>query len=274
MHEIDLEELKKIELELLIQFREICKIKGFRYTLAAGTLLGAVRHKGFIPWDDDIDVCMPRPDYDSFINYCKNNKTPFNLVSKENVPGYGYLFAKLYAPYTVIKEEISNPNNVQMGVYIDIFPIDAMGKNWLLAQVDFLKGAILKRFLVAKNWKKYFKSKTHSWYVEPIRFVFYLLSRFLSMKKMIKLLDKIYCRDDEYYKNSNLVGSISCEYNYRKIYPKSVFEDYIELPFEDEKFSCIKDYHIFLKSLYGDYMKLPPKEKQVSHHIFTAYYKE
>lgn len=102
MKEIDLRQLKKIEAELLNEVDKICVKENFRYSMGGGTLLGAVRHKGFIPWDDDIDIMMPRPDYDAFISYCLSNETPFKLRCWETDKTFVDFSAKLYNPQTVL----------------------------------------------------------------------------------------------------------------------------------------------------------------------------
>ena len=104
MKMIDLEEMKKIELRTMEEIDSICKANGFRYSLCGGTLLGAVRHKGFIPWDDDIDIFMPRQDYDAFVKYCVENETPFALLCTETNSDYGYIYAKAIAKDTFIVE--------------------------------------------------------------------------------------------------------------------------------------------------------------------------
>lgn len=271
MKEISLEELKKIELNLLKQFRDICEKEGFCYSLWAGTLLGAVRHGGFIPWDDDVDVCMPLPDYKRFIEYCKNNKTKFKLVSKETTPGYGYMFGKICDPNTIIEEEHTNASNINMGVYVDIFPIYGLGHSLKAAKVRFLIGALVNYLLVAKNWKHFFRNENHSAFRELIRYLFYKISRVLSMKKLINLIDFIFCSDTEYYENSSIVASITQGLNFNFIYDKSDFCEFAKTDFEKEKFSAVKNFDYFLKSFYGNYMKLPPIEEQIAHHSFKAF---
>ena len=189
MREIDLKELKQIETEILKQVHFVCEQQGFRYSLAGGTLLGAIRHKGFIPWDDDIDIFMPRPDYNKLVDFCKNNDMPFKLLSNDTDERYGYLFAKAMAKDTVIIEENSNSQNIDMGVYIDIFPIEGLGNTYEDAVKNFNSTKFSRELLVARNWTRFFRSKTRSWYYEPIRFVFFLLSRLTSSKHLIEKIE-------------------------------------------------------------------------------------
>ena len=123
MREIQFEEMKKIELNILIYFTEVCEENNLRYYLGGGTLLGAVRHKGFIPWDDDIDVMMPRPDFQKLLSLSINNEN-YNII-KPGTAGYYYNFAKLVDTRTILEEKgIKRIDG--LGVYIDIFPLDGM----------------------------------------------------------------------------------------------------------------------------------------------------
>lgn len=271
MKNIDLEELKRIEFNLLVQFDEIANENGFRYTIAGGTLLGAVRHKGFIPWDDDIDISMPRPDYNKFIDYCKKEQTPFKLICHETDNRYGYLFAKIADKRTVIEEENGNRENAELGVYIDIFPIDGLGNSLEEAKEIFAKTSFKRELLVAANWKRYFRSKRRPLYQEMIRFPMYLISRFMSYEKLIKSIEKIYLNID--FNECKYVGCICGVYRLKDIFPQKVYSKYTKLEFEGRKFNAIADSDCYLSQFYGDYMKLPPIEKRKTHHTFKAYYK-
>lgn len=271
MKEIYLDDLKKIELDILKNIRTICQEQNIMYSLCGGTLLGAIRHGGFIPWDDDIDIMMPRPDYDRFVAYCKENETPFSLLCSETDERYGYLFAKAMAKNTTIEEEIGNPNGIEMGVYVDIFPIDGLSNTYEDAVKEFEKTRFRRELLVAKNWKKFKRSKTRSWKYEPIRLAFFLTSRFVSMKKLVCKLQNRFRRNK--YDENAFVAVISGSYRQKEIIPREYFGNYIDVQFEEEKFKSLKEYDMYLKNIYGDYMKLPPEEKRVSHHSFKAYLK-
>ena len=270
MREINLEDLKKIELSVMKEIHKICTEQDIKYSLCGGTLLGAIRHGGFIPWDDDIDIMMPRPDYDRFVKYCQENETPFDLLSLETDERYGYLFAKAMAKNTKIIEENSNPNGIEMGVYVDIFPIDGLADTYEEALKEFKSSRFKREMLVAKNWTKYFRSKTRSWKYEPIRFAFFVASRFVSMKKLTAKLQNVFRKNS--FDERLYVAAIFGSYREKEIIKKEYFDDYVALEFENEKFNAIVGYKEYMKSIYGDYMKLPPEEKRVSHHMFKAYY--
>lgn len=268
---IELEELKQIELSLLIRFREVCEQNGFNYSLMGGTLLGAVRHKGFIPWDDDIDIIMPRPDYERFAKYCAENETPFRHISYKTDKEYGYLFAKICDLDTVLIEKYGN-NKTDMGVYMDIFIYDGMGDSYDEAKKNFEKSRFSRELLVAANWTKFFRSRTRAWYYEPFRFAFFVLSRFVSKQALMRSIDKKY-EGFDFYK-SKYVGNLCSDKRARSIMERELMDSYTELEFEGELFKVFVGYETYLKNMFGDYMQLPPEDKRVAHHTFDAYYRE
>lgn len=270
--QITLEELKQIELDTLKEIHKICEEQNFRYSLAAGTLLGAVRHGGFIPWDDDIDIFMPRPDYDRFIEYCRSNEPPFNILCSETNEKYKYLFAKAMAKNTVIIEEFGNPENIEMGVYVDVFPIDGLSDTYEGARKEFNKTSFKRELLVASNWKKFARSKTRSWKYEPIRFAFFVASRFVSAKKLITSLNKRFRKNS--FEKCLFGACIMSSYRFKDIMSADIFKDYTDIEFEGCTFKAFKDHTAYLSNIYGDYMKLPPEDKRVTHHSFEAYYKD
>lgn len=265
---IEIQQLKAVETELLIAVDSICQEKGFRYSLGGGTLLGAVRHQGFIPWDDDIDIMMPRPDYDAFIAYCLSHDMPFGLQCWENDKQHVDFSAKVYDLHTVIVQD----DEEKLGVYIDIFPIDGLGDTVQEARKAFRSTSFKRELLVAAQWKRFFRSKTRPWYQEPIRFAFFIISRFVNKSKLFAKIVNRYAKID--FNAVQYAAAVGGAYREKEILPQAVFTSYTELPFEGYRFKAIEAYDTYLSSIYGDYMTLPPEEKRVSHHLFTAYYKE
>ena len=262
-----------MELNILVEIDKICRENGFRYMLCGGTLLGAVRHKGFIPWDDDIDIFMPRNDYNKFIEHCKNNNCSFELFSFDTNIYYTQLYAKACDRKTIIIDHEADIKNCRYGIWVDIFPIDGLGHSKKGAE-KFLKSlSFSKYYHTAARWTSFSRSKRRAWYYEPIRFFMFVLGRFVrDVNKLAKKTDKK-C-SSRAFADYEYCGCVYGSYGLKEVMEKAVFEECVELPFEGHLFMCPKQFDIYLSNIYGDYMKLPPIEKQKSHHDFTAYYKE
>lgn len=268
MQEIQLEELKQIELRIMVEFDEICQKLGLRYSLGGGTLLGAIRHKGFIPWDDDVDVMLPRPDYDKLIRYSKKHELPFQLISYETSANYSNPFAIAVRRGTILHEDEIN-HNEDVGIHIDIFPLDGLADTKEEALKIYNATRFDRELITACQWKKFFRSKTHSVIYEPIRFAFFALSRFHDVKKLIRKVDQ-YNRKHP-FDNYEYVACVCGDYRAKEIMKLSEMNSFLDVTFEGHTFKAISGYDQYLKQHYGDYMQLPPKEKQVSHHLFKAY---
>ena len=269
MKELTLNEIKDVELSILSELDKICQENDLRYWLTAGTLLGAIRHKGFIPWDDDIDILMPRKDYMLLIDFFKHNQTSINLISHESNDDYYRLFAKACDNSTLIIDNQVDVNNYNAGVWVDIFPIDGLGDDYKQATKIFKKTKFKRSVLIASIWKHFFRSKTKSIIYEPIRFFFYIIAKFSNKKKLIQKIEKHYINID--FDSSKYCGCVCGNYG---VIEKKLFDETIDAEFEGKNFKIIKDYDSYLTYLYGDYMKLPPEEKQKTHHDYTAFWKE
>lgn len=270
MREIQIDEIKTLSFQVLQAVAAVCQEHGLSYSLTGGTLLGAVRHKGFIPWDDDIDLMMPRPDYDRFIQIVGSGDYGFDLKCKElSGDGYWYPFAKACHRDTLVVEAAIQESDVKLGVFVDIFPVDGAGNSPKTAKLRAMVFQTLHGLKVTSNWTHYRRSKLRKWYYEPARYVCYLLSRVLGRKRIDKMLGAFLKRKS--YTDCAYCGRLVGDFGSKEVMPRALFENIITLPFEGGEFHAIADYDTFLTSLYGDYMQLPPAHKQVSHHEFTAY---
>jgi len=247
-----IEEVHKLQLDLLTFFDQKCKENNLRYFLAGGTLLGAVRHQGFIPWDDDIDVAMPRKDYEKFIEISKDFKNQYKVIAMENTKNAVLPFGKL------VNENYSNYRKTldgKYGIRMDIFPLDGLGNDY----EEALKRG--KSILFAKKFFTVcFKNNIFSKFLNKLNF------QKISYKHLVKKLKKHNFDDSKYV--GSIVGGLR---KLDEIFEYRIYSENRLMKFEDKEFSGMKYYDEYLKKMYGDYMKLPPKEKQIAEHGVEIY---
>lgn len=260
---ISLEELRKIQLNILDKIHEFCKENNIRYSLGGGTLLGAIRHKGYIPWDDDIDIMLPRPDYEKFIQGFVNQYSNLCIQTLNNDDTSFFPFAKVYDNRTILIEDYACN-----GIYVDIFPVDGLPPESELKQYIEKQNQITKNIFKTTKFFKFKKGNKVYLYIK------YLIKKLIypSREKSITILNELHFSHS--FDHSLYAGAIVGRYAQKEHMEKSVFLDYIEVPFENRTFMAIKQYDAYLTKHYGDYMKLPPKEKQVSWHNFDAWWKD
>lgn len=265
MKELSKEEIKDIELRILLEVAEFCDNHGIKYFLACGTLLGAVRHKGFIPWDDDVDIAMPRADYEIFVSsFSSENYVMHDFRIDEKYP---YPFAKVSDPRTCLIENIESP--ASMGVYIDIFPIDGLPENEKERKCFFYKLGWRRRVLA---WKRNAVCKTEGVVHKIIQIIAKFILKPVSVNSIVYWYDKHVKKYD--YETALSVGHFVTKATWgADVKPKSLFSNAIKCEFEQESFWIPSDYETYLTIEYGDYMKLPPEEERVSNHDYMAYWK-
>lgn len=272
MNKLTIEEIKRCSFEVLCQIRDICEENGLTYSLSGGTLIGAVRHQGFIPWDDDIDIMMPRPDYDRFLEIVRRDGAGFDLHCELDGEDYAYPFAKACHKKTEILENGTLQTDSRLGVYVDIFPVDGAGNRFWTAKLRTMVFVAIHGLKVTSNWTRFHGSKLRKWYYEPLRYGCYLLSKLLGRQRIDKLLQAfLHSRP---FEDCAYAGRLVGDYGSKEIMPQKLFLDTVQVTFEGESFAAVRDYDTFLTRLYGNYMQLPPEEKQVSHHDFEAYWVE
>ena len=261
MKEITIQEIRMRQISLLLFLDKICSENNIKYSLSDGTLLGAIRHKGFIPWDDDIDVMMPREDYERFLSLsCKrfSNKRICSCFSDKKYP---FPFAKIMDTETLINEGVDY--DFDMGVYIDIFPYDKSS--------SCFSSRILFVLLIFFNYKisKICNDKKGRKIRQCI--VKYCLP-FLSLNKISRFINKMAIKEN---KKNNSVYRELCFLSYdvsQKAFDISMFENFIIVEFEKHSFPSISSYNDYLISKYGDYMTPPPEEDR-KRHFSKAYIK-
>lgn len=257
---ISLNDMRIIQLDIMDKIDDVCRKNGLSYSLGGGTLLGAVRHKGYIPWDDDIDIMMPRSDYEMFLNIFEGLFPHLVLQHYKNDDTYYFLFAKVYDNRTCLIEE-----NTVGGVYVDVFPIDGLPHEDRLS--DYIHKLYATKEDLIKSTKFYKFKKGHL-----MRLKYFIKQLFYpSRSKIIERLDKQFYSYP--FESSEYAGAITGIYFEKEHMPASTFKDYIELDFEGHKYMAIKDYDAYLTKHYGDYMQLPPIEQQISNHDHEVYWK-
>src|SRR5699024_6691307 len=261
---IELEKLKKVGLDILKEFIRVCDLLDLKYYLAYGTLIGAVRHEGYIPWDDDVDVYMPRPDYEIFMKEAKKYlKDNYFVQNNDTDPEYLLRFAKLRDSNTTFIEEEYKKYTINYGIFIDIFPLDGYVKG-----KDFLLDMRIKQkaFEESDNEVK-FKNSLSTFNMKVIQKIGPILNKKINLEKTMNSYEdrakKFSYKDSDYV--AEMVGSI-----YIVPMKKDVFGEGKLMKFEDIYARVPDDYDTCLKLLYGDYMKLPPKEQREPHHNFVA----
>lgn len=261
---ISIEELKQLQIEILQSVHDFCEANGLRYSLAFGTLLGAIRHKGYIPWDDDIDITMPRADYERFVKSFKHQY--FKVYDYRNDADYVLPFAKVADTRTLLEE---NANMKNIGINMDIFPLDPLFDTQEEC-IDFLKSLTpLKRKFRMKILKP---SHKNVWWKRIAIRMSKILVWNVSLKEIAAELNS---RIANLKKNKALYWGTPAgtdPYAYRSLYESKLFDSYILVKFEDREFYAPAGYDTMLRNYYGDYMQLPPEEKRTSPHTLSGIY--
>lgn len=264
MKEIEFNDLKKIDLKIVEDIDRVCRENNINYTIIGGTLIGAIRHKGFIPWDDDIDIAMLRDDYNRFIEIYSNEKgEDFELFNNKLNKEYYYQYSRACDKNTVVVEDVMKPIN-GLGVFVDIFPIDYISNKNIdkkLSKINFyVKG------LAAKTTKKEMTKNRLK----------YILKKIIYFRSYQYYFDKVQALSQ--IENNNInecenAGVLVCGTGKKDIFPKEIFKKYVYLDFENQKLMSVENYECFLTHRFGEYMKLPPKEEQITHHTMASYWR-
>ncbi len=270
MEKISRSELRKIQIKMLKYIKNICEQNNIRYFLFGGTLIGAVRHKGYIPWDDDVDICVPYKDYRRLINII-NSKNEYKVLNPYDNEDYYYFFSKMVDKRTILIED--NYKKIKdMGVFLDIFPICNMpnDKEELDKYVKKVK-KLERSFFRMYGFKKYYYNK--NLIIRIIKAIIFFIPYLFKKKiyknkyKLLNLLEKYESEDTDY------VGNVLPPCTIKGMVKKEVYDESTYVQFEDEMYSASAKYDQYLTQVYGNYMTPPPENERIAPHMFDAFWK-
>lgn len=282
MRTVSEEEFKNIELDILKVVAEFCEKNGIRYYLCGGTLLGAIRHKGFIPWDDDIDIIMPRPDYVRFHELFNKENKRYQINSILNNPRWITTFAEVEDTRTV-KEYTSFNADYIGGISIDVFPTDGSPNNKFIRRVYWEVMNFIERIAVLSHQKfcvsKHFSdqdvgySKIKTVLRTSLKFLLIPLARLtlpFNLNLLVNIIGSSFDVD-----SSDYIGVVTFpHYGFKECVEGKPFLKLKKRIFENCMFNTPDGYEEYLSNLYGNYMKMPSEEKRVSHHNVKGFWKE
>lgn len=273
MKELTLKEIQNQSLEILQTVHDYCISNGIKYSLAYGTLIGAIRHKGFIPWDDDIDIIMPRPDYDAF---CKNFTSEGLSLASEHDKKSFFNFCKVYDTRdTVCKEMAPFADGVYGGICIDVFPLDSVSDS-------FQEFSSLVHFLYP-YWRRQIRYRYSKASIRdivktfPLKDIVFLLTiKFTGLANLlIRRTNKILRSHATRYswgETGHWSQIVNLDDGTKTYQTLPDFSHTVEMTFEGRSFCVLNGYQSFLENLYGDYMELPPEEERKPRHDRFHYY--
>lgn len=256
-------DLQQKLLEMLKWFHSFCKDNDLRYYAQGGTVLGAIRHQGFIPWDDDIDVGMPRDDYNKFIELMKDKPSNvYELETPLSNKDFVYTYCKVYNVNTTLVEHTRY--KTKRGIYLDVFPLDGMGdtEEEMKKRVKFIKSKV--------NWisaKTCALRKGRKWYKNLAIIFARCIPEFIcGWQKTVDRLDK-FCAEKS-FEDCKYVANAYGAWGEKEVALRETYGQPVEVDFEDAKVYVPQDHDQYLRNLYGDWRQLPPEEKRVTHHDF------
>ena len=277
MRKMEMAEIKKISLEIMKQIADICEAQHLRYFLFYGTLIGAIRHHGFIPWDDDLDIMMPREDHDKLLRFLKAHQKEYpnlRIFNPTECQQYPYMITRISDDrYRIVMD---NEEEYGMGIFIDIYPFDGLGNTEKEAirfgncgdrwsslcfqatrkKIDFRKTT----YHGTSTFRKIIKV--------PVWFVAHLIGKNAIQKKLASMAYQ------KPYDKSEFVGCVVwLTGGIKDMFKRKWFDESILVSFEKYQFRVPKQYDIVLRHTYGDYMKLPPENERIGQHLYYAYKK-
>jgi lipopolysaccharide cholinephosphotransferase len=267
MRKLSMDEVKQRELEILLAFDGLAKEHGIRYSLAYGTLLGAVRHRGFIPWDDDIDIVVPRPDYEQLLGLIRSGELDggkFEFVGYE-LGNFPMPFTKMVDP-TIHVHDIATKVSIPLSLWIDIFPLDGVpGDDGAWAE-ECSRAQTCKNLIKVGNYRflgagKGLGKRIAKMIAMPFVMLFRMNDK--AEKDVIGL-----AKSEPLYEDAEFVADVVWgPYGTGERFDKSLLDSLASVEFEGHQLPALAGWDAYLTGIYGDYMQLPPAEKRVAHGV-------
>ncbi len=256
--------VQKAQLDILLETVRICSKYNIRYILVGGTLIGAIRHNGFIPWDDDIDICMLRSDYERFKLICTSElNEKFELFDWRKDQNSPLPFSKIKIKGTHYSESLASDSNVDDGIFIDIFPLDNMSDKCLERKLQIINIYMLKKILLLRCGYKI--DVTNNPLKKIIFFAAHIIARSKTINYWKDKYESIAQRNNK--EDTNYIINWGGAYSARReMQPKSIMDNITLHEFEGYSMCVPEDYDGYLKRVYDDYMKLPPEEERIGRH--------
>lgn len=272
MRLLNLREVQLSQLEILKEIANVCENEKLKYSLMYGTLLGAIRHNGFIPWDDDIDICMPRPDYEKLLTcLIKNPIKNLKIYNKKTCVDYPYIITRIGD--TRYELEVENEKKYGIGTFIDIYILDGLGNDVDEAKKFLFKMKPQASFIFLATRLRFTMGLTKGLLRKALKYPSYIYAKIMGPSFFVKKLEKAACKYS--YEDSLYVGCVIWAVNgAREVFKKDLIENTILMDFEGCKFRVPEDYDNILKQIYGNYIKMPPEADRIPHHTYDAYLKD
>lgn len=262
MEKLETADVKKTLLHILLSFQKYCDQHELQFYLSAGTLLGAIRHQGFIPWDDDIDICIARPDYDKLLDLAKKNN---NFGGHYKIECFflgnsSYPFVKIIDTNTKIDPTFMDENETS-SLFVDVFPVDALPTNETKINKIYKKAAMYRKILMLNSAKKGRGKTKLKALVKPL---FIPLAKLIGVRWCNEQLDNLSRTYD--FTHGKKVGSIMWGlYGPKEVMSHDKFTKSVDVTFEGHSFKTMSCWREYLTNMYGNYMEFPPKKDRRIH---------
>lgn len=261
--ELSTREVQLASLEVLKKIDEICTQEGIRYWVMYGTLIGAIRHHGFIPWDDDLDIAMPRPDYERFLAWCRDHADEMRpLVALDGYrQGLPFLITRISDTTYKMVGEFSSAAP-ELGAFVDVYPIDGCGNTQ--AEAFRTKAKCFRALSTFNKAMNYHQLDDFSW-KNPLRDI-----RSFLLGSPSRHAEHLQAKCMEHSYEASKYVSCPLWQSSNAVWPRSQCDEIVYADFEDLKVPIPSGYNCLLTVIYGDYMKLPPEEERIGHHYYSV----